>query len=366
MKFTVFVLLLLSITSLGQTTAFNFQGRLNDGSSPANGHYDLQFKLYDAITGGNRVGPMVSRPDLVLINGVFSTTLDFGAASFNSGDLFLEMSVRPAGSPNAHIVLGARQQILSVPFAIRSAFATQAHTSTNADHADSASDASALGGIPASNYPRLNFANTGNFQINGNVGIGSAAPTTRLTLSDGPAWTSSQWTAPMNVQNGSALGWEPNGSGQRFGIGQTNGGLYFFRTFAAPGQTIPPASVDLQIADSGNLAQPNNRYGVMKGMVAVTGDGSLARCYDGVTGSSTCSGFSAAWETSGGDLICVVIFPFQVNNRFWIVTPDTTFEGLAATLTATAGSSFNNQNAIRVLMRANGSQAQKPFHLFIF
>lgn len=34
-------------TAWAQTTAFNFQGRLNDGANPANGRYDLQFKLFD-------------------------------------------------------------------------------------------------------------------------------------------------------------------------------------------------------------------------------------------------------------------------------------------------------------------------------
>src|SRR5262249_10603181 len=32
---------------LSQTTAFTYQGRLNDGGNPANGSYDLQFSLYD-------------------------------------------------------------------------------------------------------------------------------------------------------------------------------------------------------------------------------------------------------------------------------------------------------------------------------
>ena len=52
---SVFVALGATIT-FAQGTGFNFQGRLNDGTSPANGRYDLQFRLYDAITGGNPIG----------------------------------------------------------------------------------------------------------------------------------------------------------------------------------------------------------------------------------------------------------------------------------------------------------------------
>ena len=83
--------------SFTQSNAFNLQGRLNDGTSPPNGHYDLQFRLYDAITGGTRVGSIVTRADTVLINGVFSTTLNFGSSALRTGeDRFLEIWVRPA------------------------------------------------------------------------------------------------------------------------------------------------------------------------------------------------------------------------------------------------------------------------------
>jgi hypothetical protein len=40
-----------------QGTAFTYQGRLQDGGSPAGGAYDLRFVLYDAAAGGWRWGP---------------------------------------------------------------------------------------------------------------------------------------------------------------------------------------------------------------------------------------------------------------------------------------------------------------------
>ena len=51
-----FVLLGSSLTSLAQTSAFSYQGRLQDGGTPANGSYDFQFQLFDASSGGNQVG----------------------------------------------------------------------------------------------------------------------------------------------------------------------------------------------------------------------------------------------------------------------------------------------------------------------
>jgi hypothetical protein len=56
------VLLLTAISAMAQTTSFSYQGRLNNGGMSANGQYDLQFRLYDAIAGGMQIGATVLRP----------------------------------------------------------------------------------------------------------------------------------------------------------------------------------------------------------------------------------------------------------------------------------------------------------------
>ncbi|MEP6703355.1 MAG: hypothetical protein ABJB34_00960, partial [Acidobacteriota bacterium] len=136
----IFALVLFIATSgMAQGNGFNFQGRLNDGSTPANGRYDLQFRLYDAIAGGNQIGAVLPRPNTTLINGVFSVTLDFGAAAFtNPNSIFIEIALRPNGSPNAYTILGPRQQLTVVPFAVRAANATNADNATNATNATNA------------------------------------------------------------------------------------------------------------------------------------------------------------------------------------------------------------------------------------
>jgi hypothetical protein len=134
----------LSVTAFAQGNAFSFQGKLNDGANPANGRYDLKFKLFDAIAGGNQIGPTVPRPNTTLINGVFSTTLDFGAVAFqNSGATFIEIAIKPYGSPNTLTILGPRQQLTVVPYASR------AQNSTNSDLAQ---NSLRLGGIAAGEY----------------------------------------------------------------------------------------------------------------------------------------------------------------------------------------------------------------------
>ena len=138
------IILLLSGAMFGQGNAFSFQGRLNDGTNPANGRYDLEFKLFDAALGGTQIGPTVQRPNTVLINGVFSTTLDFGAVAFqNPSATFIEIAVKPTGSPNLLTILGPRQQLTVVPYASRS---------QNSTNSDLAQNSLRLDGIAAGEY----------------------------------------------------------------------------------------------------------------------------------------------------------------------------------------------------------------------
>ena len=37
---------------------FTYQGKLTDGGTPANGTYDFEFNLYDALSGGSPVGSL--------------------------------------------------------------------------------------------------------------------------------------------------------------------------------------------------------------------------------------------------------------------------------------------------------------------
>jgi len=59
-------------------TAFTYQGRLTDGGNPANGHYDLWFKLYDDASVGKQTSSPAVLSGRSLSNGTFTVTLDFG------------------------------------------------------------------------------------------------------------------------------------------------------------------------------------------------------------------------------------------------------------------------------------------------
>lgn len=423
----VFSLLLLTWgVAHGQTTSFSYQGRLTDGGNPATGNYDLQFALFDSLSGGTQIGTTQAVSAVPVSGGVFTTQLDFGVGAFSGANRFLEISVRPAGG-GSFTTLAPRQQISSMPYAIRTLSAASADTATNATQ---------LGGVAASQYVQTtdsrladsrpptpgssnyiqntissqassNFNISGNgtaagtlsgnvvnaatqFNIGGNrvfsasataaqattsigvgtplangpafdssffgyqaganttygynsffgsqagqanqgggdnsffgayaglantsgndntfvgystgtanqsgsgntligsaaklgssnltnataigtnaevdtsnsmvlgsvgtnVGIGTTTPRARLDVVGGSAWTSAGWAGSVQLQNASAIGWTINSAGSHFGIGQTNGGLYFFRSLSPIGNNSFPAIYSLVIDDLGQV-----------------------------------------------------------------------------------------------------------------
>jgi microcystin-dependent protein len=102
---------------LAQGTAFSYQGRLVLGGAPASGNWDVQFKLYDAATGTNQVGSTVTKTNVPVNTGLFSTTLDFGEV-FDGNSRWLDIAARTNGSVGGYTNLTPRVAILPVPYAI--------------------------------------------------------------------------------------------------------------------------------------------------------------------------------------------------------------------------------------------------------
>jgi hypothetical protein len=159
----VSLLVLFSVTvAPAQTTSFTYQGRLTDGGTPATANYDLQFTLWDALSGGTQQAQpspvTVTRTSVLVTGGIFSVQLDFGVSAFPGADRFLEIGVRPAGV-GSFTTLTPRQPITSTPYAIRSLNASSA-------------DAVTVSGVPAGsgNYIQNATAQqaSANFNISGN------------------------------------------------------------------------------------------------------------------------------------------------------------------------------------------------------
>lgn len=62
-------------------TSFTYQGVLENAGDPVDGPTSIQYKLWDAATGGTQKGATLGSSSNV-VDGVFNDTLDFGAAAY--------------------------------------------------------------------------------------------------------------------------------------------------------------------------------------------------------------------------------------------------------------------------------------------
>ncbi len=119
------------------------------------------------------------------------------------------------------------------------------------------------------------------FYNTGKVGIGSATPHHQLRISGGPAWTSNGWMGSLELDNATAIGWRANAAGQRFGIGQSGGGLYFFRTDSDPGSASSEAKYAMTITDAGSVGigttAPDTKFQVNDGRFRLRESATLER-----------------------------------------------------------------------------------------
>jgi hypothetical protein len=141
-------------------TAFTYQGHLYDANYVADGLYDFAFKLYDANSGGSKIGTDVNVGDVDVIDGYFTVELDFNDANAFNGDArWLEIGVRQGdmNDPNVYTTLSPRQEVTPAPYALY------------AKNSAGDSDWIMSGGDMYSG-------------VSGNVGIGTASPGKKLDV----------------------------------------------------------------------------------------------------------------------------------------------------------------------------------------
>src|SRR5262245_50408682 len=124
-----------------QSTAFTYQGRLDDGGNPANGSYDLTFALCSAASGPTQLGA-VTNTAVAVSNGLFTVTLDFGN-QFPGPDRWLEIGVCTNGL-GTFATLAPRQSLTSAPYAIQANNAASAAVATSANSVNAANINGAL------------------------------------------------------------------------------------------------------------------------------------------------------------------------------------------------------------------------------
>jgi len=236
-----------------QGTAFFYQGRLNDGGSPATNVYDLRFALYDASTNGNLISTPQTNFAVAVNNGLFSTNVDFGPV-FTGTNYWLSLGVRTnAGvmvNTNTFTLLWPRQALLPAPYAIF------ANTASNVIGTLSATQLT--GTLPSAQvmgnyYGAVNFTNSsdtylGTFSGNGlnltnlsgsSIAVGTV-PDARLSMNV-PLLNTNQVFSGVNVFNNASNSF----TGSFFG-----NGLVGF---------IPVPSNSIQaVRDTGYLLQSSN------------------------------------------------------------------------------------------------------------
>jgi hypothetical protein len=138
-------------TAWGQTvpTLMNYQGKLVDaaGSPMANGSYDVAFKIWRKAIPSDPADALVwgQTNAVTLVNGIFNVALGGSGGvitsatktnlvdAFDEPGRYLNLTIvrNPAGTVAAPAEMLPRQQMLSAPYALKSAVATDAVNAFN-------------------------------------------------------------------------------------------------------------------------------------------------------------------------------------------------------------------------------------------
>lgn len=215
-------------SAFAQGTAFTYQGQLLTTNGTAHGLYDLTFALYNAGSGGSQFGSTVQTNGVLVTNGLFVVTVDFGAGLFNGTPYWLQIGVRTNGAA-LFTALTGRQELTPAPYAI---------------YAEDANATATLGGLPAADFWQLtgNTVSPGQFlgslnsqpvvfkvnglpsltlELNGSLamGTGIASGIDSVALGFGSTTSGGSYEVAIGntaqaTGNGSvAIGWVPVSSG---------------------------------------------------------------------------------------------------------------------------------------------------------
>lgn len=167
----------LAPTSTG--TAFTYQGRLDNGASPASPNADFQFSLWESASSTSpteKIGATLSRNGIPLDNGQFTVSLDYG--NVYAAGRWLEIAVRSPAGAGAFTTLTPRQRLTPTPLASGAlSLVDSSGAFLPAARSDSSANLEVLQNLEV-------FANA---QVTGTFAIGDVAPTvsTEASLADG-------------------------------------------------------------------------------------------------------------------------------------------------------------------------------------
>ena len=375
--FTTLCSFLFAVELRAQSTAFTYQGRLNDGTAPANGSYDLTFSVFGGSSGGSTVGGPLTNSATAVSNGLFTVLIDFGAGVFNGDPRWLEIAVRPAGG-GTFTILNPRQPVSPAPYAIFAANAGNAATASNVVNGAVVKSVNNLrdnvtlaAGANVTITPSGNTLTIGASGINpwqtsggnifyndGRVGIGLSAPTARLEV-NAPA------VGDGVKLRGIAPGYSLSDAAgiPRATLGYaSSAGLY--STDASAGDSVLRSETGKLLLQNGSLgsalALNNNQVGIgtptPQAKLDVRGDIRLGQNgqFRATSGEENLRIVRGVVGGSGNIIVGSGFQVTRLGSGFYDITFNTPFAG-APTVTATT--QFSNSKDVTILLGSAGVTA---------
>jgi hypothetical protein len=112
--------------ALSADTAFTYQGVITASGQPVAGLHDFRFSLHATPEDGGQVGNTLTNNAVSVVEGRFTTDLDFGVAPFDGQTVWLEIGLRAASGNEPFTTLSPRQRLAPTPYALRSVGADNA------------------------------------------------------------------------------------------------------------------------------------------------------------------------------------------------------------------------------------------------